>query len=115
MRCQAYFVFSYFFGFVIMMALAPPAFSSGGAGEGPVMHDDEMTVQVVFEGLKFPTSMAFLGPDDILVLEKNEGTVKRIVNGEMLSEPLLKVDVSTLSERGMLGIVISKDETSHRF
>ena len=98
-----------------MMALAPPAFSSGGEGEGPVIHDDEMTVQVVFEGLKFPTSMAFLGPDDILILEKNEGTVKRIVNGEMLSEPLLKVDVSTLSERGMLGIAISKDETSHRF
>jgi hypothetical protein len=37
--------------------------------------------------------MAFLGPDDILVLEKEKGTVQRIVNGEMLPEPLL--DVST--------------------
>jgi aldose sugar dehydrogenase len=98
-----------------MMALAPPAFSSLGEGEGPIIHDDEMTVQVVFEGLKFPTSMAFLGPDDILVLEKNEGTVERIVNGEMLPEPLLKVDVSSISERGMLGIAIAKDETSHKF
>lgn len=113
MRCQAYFVFSHFFGFGIMMALAPPAFSSSGTGEGPLIHDDDMTVQVVFEGLKFPTSMAFLGADDILVLEKNEGTVKRIVNGQMLPEPLLKVDVSTISERGMLGIAVAKDETAH--
>jgi glucose/arabinose dehydrogenase len=91
-----------------------PAFSSE-AGKQPFVRDDEMTVQVINEGLKFPTSMAFLGPDDILVLEKNEGTVKRIVNGEMLPEPLLKVDVSSISERGMLGIAITKDETSHKF
>jgi aldose sugar dehydrogenase len=111
---QAYFVLSYFIS-LVMMTLAPPAFSSGGEGEGPVIHDDEITVQVVFEGLKFPTSMAFLGPDDILVLEKNEGTVNRIVNGEMLPEPLLKVDVSSISERGMLGIAIAKDKTAHAF
>ena len=77
----------------------------------PNILDNKLTVQVVFEGLNFPTSMAFLGPDDILVLEKNEGTVKRIVDGEMLPEPLLKSDVSTPSERGMLGIAIGKDET----
>jgi aldose sugar dehydrogenase len=81
----------------------------------PIILDNKLTVQVVFEGLNFPTSMAFLGPDDILVLEKNEGTVKRIVDGEMLPEPLLKSDVSTLSERGMLGITVTKDETSHIF
>jgi len=52
--------------------------------------------------------MAFLGPNDILVLEKNNGTVKRIVNGTMLPEPLLKVNVSTISERGMLGIAVDK-------
>ena len=81
----------------------------------PNILDDKMFLHVVFEGLKFPTGMAFLGPDDILVLEKNDGTVRRIIDGEMLSEPLLKVDVSTLSERGMLGITVTKDETSHIF
>jgi aldose sugar dehydrogenase len=108
---HAIFTLFYLFSSVVIMASNTPAFSSEG-GEQPVVRDDDMTVQVIFEGLKFPTSMAFLGPDDILVLEKNEGTVKRIVNGEMLSEPLLKVDVSTLSERGMLGIAIS-NETAH--
>jgi aldose sugar dehydrogenase len=81
----------------------------------PSIRDNKLNVQVVFEGLEFPSSMAFLGPDDILVLEKNEGTVKRIVDGVMMPEPLLKIDVSTLSERGMLGTAVAKDETSHIF
>ena len=34
-----------------------------------------------------------------LMLEKNNGTVKRIINGSMLAEPLLDVNVSTGSER----------------
>ncbi len=55
--------------------------------------------------------MAFLGPDDILVLEKDKGTVKRIVNGKLLPEPLLDVNVATESERGMLGIAVTKNGT----
>jgi aldose sugar dehydrogenase len=56
-----------------------------------------------------PTTMAFLGSDDMLVLEKNKGTVQRIVNGQMLDQPLLQVNVSSEVERGMLGIAVSKD------
>lgn len=54
--------------------------------------------------------MAFLGPDDILILEKNEGTVKRIVNGTVLPEPLLDVNVAHKNERGMLGIAIDSKQ-----
>ena len=46
--------------------------------------DPNLSAKIVFTGLKFPTSMAFLGPNDILVLEKDEGTVNRIINGTML-------------------------------
>jgi aldose sugar dehydrogenase len=56
--------------------------------------------------------MAFLGPEDILVLEKNEGTVNRIIDGKMLEEPLLNVNVANEGERGMLGIAIAEKETS---
>jgi hypothetical protein len=56
--------------------------------------------------------MAFLGPDDILVLEKNNWSVRRIVNGNMLEEPLLDVNVANKGERGMLGIAISKKESN---
>ena len=66
------------------------------------------SIERIFTGLNFPTSMAFLGPDDILVLEKNQGMVKRIVNGTMFGDPLLDVNVGTKAERGMLGIDISR-------
>jgi glucose/arabinose dehydrogenase len=70
-------------------------------------------VELVSEGLELPTSMAFLGPDDILVLEKDKGTVQRIVNGKMLPEPLLDVNVANKSERGMLGIAVTKNGTTN--
>ena len=54
--------------------------------------------------------MAFLGPDDILVLEKNNGTVQRIINGVMLEEPLFDVNVAIAAERGMLGIAVANDQ-----
>ena len=71
--------------------------------------DPNLKAQVVADGLDFPTSMYFLGTDDILVLEKNKGTVQRIINGTMLPEPLLDVNVANSHERGMLGIAVSKN------
>src|SRR5918911_3931850 len=73
-----------------------------------VLKDPNLKVELVAQGLRSPTSMAFLGPSDILVLEKESGTVQRIVNGKMLPQPMLQVPVSTTSERGMLGIAIAK-------
>ena len=55
--------------------------------------------------------MAFLGQNDILVLEKNKGTVQRIINGRMLPKPLLDVNVANENERGMLGIAVVKNTT----
>jgi glucose/arabinose dehydrogenase len=81
----------------------------------PTIYDPNLKVETVFKGLKFPTSMAFLGPNDILVLEKNEGKVQRIINGNMLSEPLLDVNVDNRGERGMLGIAVSKGEPKHPY
>ncbi|HET7389433.1 MAG TPA: PQQ-dependent sugar dehydrogenase, partial [Nitrososphaeraceae archaeon] len=75
---------------------------------GPSITDSHLKVESVFRGIKFPSSMAFLGPNDILVLEKNEGTVRRIVNGSMLPQALIHVNVANKAERGMLGIAIAK-------
>ena len=55
--------------------------------------------------------MAMLGPNDFLVLEKSKGTVIRIVNGVQLADPLLKVNVASEVERGMLGIAVSNTTT----
>jgi aldose sugar dehydrogenase len=60
----------------------------------------------VVGGLNFPTSMAFLGTGDILVLE-NTGQLRRIMNRTLLHEPILEANVVNDGERGMLGIAVS--------
>jgi aldose sugar dehydrogenase len=82
-----------------------PIFAFGQVG--PRINDPSLEVEVVYEGLDFPTSMAFLGADDILVLEKDTGVVRRIVDSTMVNEPLLDVNVANDVERGMLGIATS--------
>jgi glucose/arabinose dehydrogenase len=77
----------------------------------PVLKDPNLKVETVVQGLEFPTSMAFLTSGDILVLEKNQGAVKRVINGTLLQEPLLDVAVATQGERGMLGIATSENDT----
>ena len=73
----------------------------------PIIRDSNLGAEIIFKGIKFPTNMAFLGPNDILVLEKNEGTIKRIMDGHMLPEPLLNASVNNISERGMVGIAVA--------
>ena len=55
--------------------------------------------------------MTFLGPDDILVLDKDNGTVRRIIDGEVQEEPLIEVPVANdngTNERGLLGMAVVK-------
>lgn len=75
----------------------------------PYVTDPNFAIETVATGLKFPTDMAFLSDDVILVLEKNNGTVRKVVNGTVLQEPILDVSVATKGERGMLGIDIAQN------
>jgi aldose sugar dehydrogenase len=81
----------------------------------PTVRDSNLEVQTVTTGLSLPTSMAFLGLNDILVLEKNTGMVKRIKDGTVLPRPLLDVNVATESERGLLGIDVVKIRSFQKF
>ncbi|MGC2483072.1 MAG: hypothetical protein WA398_04870, partial [Nitrososphaeraceae archaeon] len=74
----------------------------------PDIYDPNLHAEVVVEGIELPTTMAFLGPNDILVLEKENGMVKRIVDGNILPQPLLDVNVAGFIERCMCGIAVSK-------
>ena len=80
-----------------------------------VLTDPSLKADPVYQGLKFPTGMTFIGQNDLLVIEKNNGTVRRIVNWSMLPDILLKVNVSTIGERGMLGIASVKNNKSSTF
>jgi glucose/arabinose dehydrogenase len=79
----------------------------GSSDESIILSDPKLKIELVTSGFDFPTTMAFLGPDDFLILEK-AGTVKRVTNGVILDKPLLQVDVSVKDERGLLGIAISE-------
>ena len=73
----------------------------------PDVNDPNLRVEEVFDGLELPTSMAFLGENDILVTEKDSGRVQRIIDGEMQDDPVIDVQVANNDERGLLGIDIS--------
>src|SRR5919106_2818139 len=76
------------------------------------INDPNLKVELVNDEVIAPTSMAFLGPDDFLVLGK-DGTVNRVTNGQMLPEPLLQLNtVNSKDERGMLGIDVLKQNSS---
>jgi aldose sugar dehydrogenase len=72
--------------------------------------DPNLKIEVFAPGLQNPTNMAFLDSGDVLVLEKNNGTVRMIANGILSEQPLLDVNVANFDTRGMLGIATSKNE-----
>jgi glucose/arabinose dehydrogenase len=74
----------------------------------PVLHDASLALELVAEGLDLPTSMRFLDDGTLLVLEKNSGQVRAIVDGKLLEEPITRVEVATGPEQGLLGIAIWK-------
>jgi len=54
----------------------------------PTLVDPNLRVRTVITGLAQPTSMAFIGANDFLVLEKASGKVQRVVNGALTSTVL---------------------------
>lgn len=80
---------------------------------GPTMLDPRLDVRTVANGLDLPTSIAFLGPNDLFVLEKDSGKVKRVVNG-VVESTVLDLSVNNFSERGLLGIALHPDFPANR-
>lgn len=77
----------------------------------PSLSDPNLTVQSIATGFEFPTSMTFLGNNDILLLEKNTGNVYRIVNGNV-TNAIIHLNVSIEDERGLLGVATSRNDKS---
>ena len=71
----------------------------------PQLVDPNLRVRAVVTNLAQPTSMAFLQHNDLFVLEKASGQVKRFVNGS-LDSTVLDLAVNSASERGLLGIAL---------
>jgi glucose/arabinose dehydrogenase len=84
-----------------VVALAVPAQSAAA----PEVVDPNLAVRTAVGGLDSPTSIAFLGANDMLVLEKQTGRVQRVVNG-VVTGTALDLAVNNASERGLLGIAL---------
>ena len=89
------------FGMAAMYALAcsDPALAQ-------TLNDSKLHVREVTAGLSQPTAMAFIGTGDILVLQKGNGRVRRVINGVLQPGEVLDVAVDNASERGLLGVAI---------
>jgi glucose/arabinose dehydrogenase len=94
-----------------MMTACILAAASTSAMSQPSLEDPNLDVRPVVSALVTPTSMAFIGEDDFLILEKNTGQVKRVqTSGGLPSvEVVLDLAVNFASERGLLGIALHPD------
>jgi glucose/arabinose dehydrogenase len=75
------------------------------AAPAQTLLDPELSVATVVTDLMQPISIAFIGPDDLLVTEKATGQVKRVVNG-LVTGVVLDLAVNSSSERGLLGMAL---------
>jgi glucose/arabinose dehydrogenase len=87
-------------------ALGALLITVGTAFAAPGVADPNLQVHEVVAGLNAPTTMAFIGPGDILVLQKNDGRVRRVIAGVLQAAEVLDVKVDRASERGLLGIAV---------
>ena len=94
-----------------LVAAGLAAFAHGGrplgaqTPPGPSLVDPSLTVRTAASGLSQPVNMAFIGKNDMLVLEKATGRVQRLVGG-VLHSTVLDLPVNSASERGLLGIAL---------
>jgi glucose/arabinose dehydrogenase len=75
------------------------------AQAAPSLADPSLRLSTAVSGLNLPTSLAFIGPNDMLVLEKDTGRVLRVTNGSVQGVAL-DLSVNNFSERGLLGIAL---------
>jgi glucose/arabinose dehydrogenase len=88
-------------------------FSIPADEERPAIRDPNLRVEEIVSGFYHPTAMAFVGNsvDDIIVIEKDNGTVRRVIGGVVQPEPLLDLAVANdngTNERGLLGLAVSR-------
>ena len=91
---------------LVLLAIVPYCLTNSRAVVS--VSDPHFGIETVAQGLKYPTAMAFLNPDEILVLEKDEGKVVRVVNGNISNNTVLSLDIVHPDERGLLGMALQK-------
>ncbi|HET6576569.1 MAG TPA: PQQ-dependent sugar dehydrogenase [Fimbriiglobus sp.] len=78
------------------------------------LFDPDLAVRDAIAGLEQPTGVAFFGPNDLFIIEKASGKVKRFTDGAANGVPL-DLAVNSASERGLLGIALHPDFARNGF
>ena len=74
-----------------------------------VIKDSNLIVEEYVSGLNLPVMIDFID-EHMLVVEKDEGTVRIIKDGILISEPILQLEVSHASEEGLIGILVQNND-----
>jgi glucose/arabinose dehydrogenase len=90
--------------YAVVMTLVFGGYSSLAAQE-PSVVDPALGVRSMVGGFTTPIGLAFLGQDDLLVIEKNTGKVLRVTGGAVVGT-VLDLAVNFASERGLLSIAL---------
>ena len=90
-------------------------FLCAGPAAAQSVSDPFLQVETVVTGLSAPTTMAFLGPEDLLVLQKDDGRVRRVIGGVLQPGEVLDLPVDSWPDRGLLGIAVDPDFLNRPF
>ena len=91
---------------ILVSIVAGTTLASTSVAIAQTLKDPKLHIRQVVSGLSQPTAMAFIGPGDILVLQKSDGRIRRVINGVLQAGEVLDVAVDNTSERGLLGIAL---------
>ena len=89
------------------LALAAFALGPGGPAWAAVT-EPGFIERLIVSGLSNPTAMAF-APDGRLFVCQQGGALRVIKNGTLLTTPFVSLTVSSLGERGLLGVAFDPD------
>ena len=99
-------------GYLLLLSLLGPRAGVSGSLQEPL--DPTLHFEELVTGLVTPTTMAFIGPDDLLVLQRTDGRVLRVHDG-VLGGAVLDLPVMFGPERGLLGITTDPDFANNGF
>ena len=96
------------------LALALCALVAAGPGMQAASLPSGFNETLVASGLASPTAMQF-APDGRLFVAEQGGRLRVIKNGTLLSTPFVTLNVSSVGERGLLGVAFHPNFASNQY
>jgi glucose/arabinose dehydrogenase len=89
------------------------ACSPGGAQLAATLPDN-LRVETLVRGLETPWAIDF-APDGRIFIAERAGRIRVVKNGQLLAEPWMTLDVTEVSEAGLLGLALDPQFAQNRY